>query len=162
VTDNERAAIGVGNTGGTASQHGASGRGNWIHRNHLTDNQRGIMIMLGSPDAVVEHNVITGGETRAEAGIELRNAPGTIVRSNQLSGNQHAGFWAIRLITDPGDADGNGAGDPRDILIKGNSVTGNAGGVRIDAGREIVLHRNLIAGNRINLQVDPGADVEFR
>lgn len=162
VTDNERAAIGVGNTGGSASQHGASGRGNWIHRNHLRDNQHGIMIILGSPDTLVEHNLITGGETRARAGIELRNAPGTIVRGNRISGNQHEGFWGIRLVTDPGDSDGDGAGDPRNVLIKSNSVTGNFGGVRIDAGQKIVLQANRIVGNRTNLVIGPEADVVVR
>jgi hypothetical protein len=149
-------------TGGTARQHGASGCGNWIHRIRLTDNRHGIMIMLGTLDAVVEYNLITGGDSRALPRIELRNAPGTTVRSNRISGDQRAEFRGIRLITDPGDNDGNGASDPHHVLIKSNSVTGNADGVWIDAGQEIVLQRNRIAGNRINLQVDPGAGVVFR
>lgn len=160
VADNERAAVGIGNTGGSSTQHGASGRGNWIHDNLLIDNREGVIVQLGSPRTVVERNRIVGGVARARSGIEVRHAPATVVRENRVTGNRHAGFWGIRLAVDPGDNDGNGAGVPTDVVMAANRIVGNTGGVRIDAGTDLVLRDTTLVGNGTDLVIDPAADVD--
>lgn len=164
VTDSLAAAIALGNTGGTATRHGPSGPGNWIHGNVLRGNREGVLVHLGTPETLVEQNVITGGsDAPARVGVEIRNAPGTVVRANTVSGNRADGFWGIRLAEDPGDADGIGAGVPTDVLMARNVVAGNAAGVRIDAGTGIVLDRNVIAGNAgEQLSIADGAEVVVR
>ncbi|WP_156739558.1 right-handed parallel beta-helix repeat-containing protein [Occultella aeris] len=160
VTGGRAAGIALGNTGGGATQHDASGPGNWVHHNTLRGNREAVIVMLGSPATLIEHNVIVAGQfAPARSGIELRNAPGTVVRANVVTGNRAEGFWGIRLVTDPGD-DGHAAGDPTDVLIEANVVTGNANGVRIDAGTGIELRANVIAGNRgEDLLIADGAEV---
>ncbi|WP_163543222.1 right-handed parallel beta-helix repeat-containing protein [Occultella kanbiaonis] len=160
VTGGRAAGIALGNTGGGATQHDASGPGNWVHHNILRGNREAVIVMLGSPTTLIEHNVIVAGQfAPARSGIELRNAPGTVVRANIITGNRAEGFWGIRLVPDPGD-DGHAAGDPTDVLIEANVVTGNANGVRIDAGTGIELRVNVIAGNRgEDLLIADGAEV---
>lgn len=159
VTGSRAAGIGLGNTGGTATQHDAAGPGNWVHHNVLRGNREGVIVMMGTPDTLIEHNVITGGQvTPAQSGIEVRNAPGTVVRNNVIAGNRAVGFWGIHLKTDEGDG-GHAAGVPTDVLIESNTVVGNAGGVRIDAGTRIRLTGNLIRGNGEQLRISEDADV---
>ncbi len=86
VTGGQRAAIALGNSGGEIHAHGASGEGNWIHDNSLTDNQTGILVILGTPDTLVEDNTIDGGDEGA-VGIELDDAPGTVLRRNTIGAN---------------------------------------------------------------------------
>lgn len=160
VVASKAAGIGLGNTGGTATQHDASGPGNWIHGNVLQGNREGVIVHLGSPETLVEDNVITRGHNApARVGVEVRNAPGTVVRNNTISGNRADGFWGIRLAEDPGD-DGHAAGIPTDVLLTGNVVAANANGVRIDAGDGIVLDANTVRGNAgEQMRIDDGADV---
>lgn len=163
VKNNNSAGIALGNTGGTATQHDASGPGNWIHGNVLQGNREGVLVHLGSPDTVIEGNVIVGGmEAPSRSGVEVRNAPGTVVRNNSIAGNRAREFWGVVLADDPGD-DGHAAGIPEDVLIAGNVVSANANGVRIDAGKEIVLSQNVVAGNvGEQFQIADDADVTFR
>lgn len=150
------AAIGLGNGGGSTHEHDASGPGNWVHGNELVANDVGVVVMLGTPDTVVERNVITDGRT---AGIELRNAPGTVVRGNMIVGNDADGFWAIRLREDDG-SDGRGEGEPTDVRIEGNVIARNDGGIRIDAGSDVrVLDNELGRNEEADLRVDEDAQV---
>ncbi|NEE01909.1 right-handed parallel beta-helix repeat-containing protein [Phytoactinopolyspora halotolerans] len=163
VTGSRAAGIGLGNTGGSATQHDASGPGNWIHHNVLQGNREGVIVHLGSPETLIEHNVITRRSSApARVGIEVRNAPDTVVRDNRISGNRADGFWGIRLQEDPGD-DGHAAGIPSDVLIERNTVSGNANGIRIDAGTGIVLDANRVEGNAgEQLHIADDADVTLR
>ncbi|PSL03149.1 parallel beta helix pectate lyase-like protein [Haloactinopolyspora alba] len=163
VVSSRAAGIALGNTGGTATQHDASGPGNWIHGNVLQGNREGVLVHIGSPDTLIEDNVIVRGHrSPAEVGIEVRNAPGTVVRSNTITGNRADGFWGVRLTEDPGD-DGHAAGIPTDVLIERNVVAANTNGVRIDAGTGIVLDGNVVRGNTDEqLRIDDSADVVVR
>lgn len=153
------AAIALGNTGGSPpSNHDASGPGNWIHHNVVHSAAReGILVHLGTPDTVIEHNVIAGLRAPEDAsGIEVRNGPGTVVRGNVITGNRADDFWGIRLAPDPGDrnAGGVGAGVPTDVSVTGNTVAGNSGGLWVEAGESITVSRNTIAGNGENVRID--------
>ena len=48
---------------------------------------------------------------------------------------------------------------PTDVVIEGNTVNANHGGIRIDAGANISLIGNTVKANQINLQIAPEADV---
>ncbi|GAB2671580.1 S-layer homology domain-containing protein [Paenibacillus thermoaerophilus] len=145
--------IGVGNTGGTVpTNHDASGPGNYIHHNVITNAREGILVYMGSPDTVIEANTIEGTAELADAaGIKLLNAPGTIVRNNVIRGNTAPGFKGILLAHDNGDqrAGGVGAGDPSNITIEGNTVTGNTNGLIAEAGSGITITGNTIANNAV-------------
>ncbi len=160
VVDGRRAGIALGNSGGAKHRHDASGEGNWIHSNALTGNRQGVLVILGTPDTLIEDNRIDAG-ARSVTGIELRNAPGTIVRGNRITGTAKD-FWAIRLRRDAG-ADGRGAGMPQRVLLEANTMVDVGRGVRIDAGRDITLAGNEfhgVAGEE--LRVSDTADVESR
>ena len=160
VTGNGRAAVGVGNTGGSATLHGATGPGNWIHHNTFKDNQDGVTVILGSPGTVIEDNTINASrDPRASSGITVANGPGTVIRGNTINANKVAGFWGIALEVDPGQRGGQGGGVPSDVVIEGNTVNATHGGIRIDAGANISLIGNTVKANQINLQIAPEADV---
>jgi hypothetical protein len=163
VIGSRAAGVGVGNTGGTATQHDASGPGNWIHHNVLKGNREGVIVHLGSPETLIENNVITDGDAApARTGLDIRNAPDTVIRGNKISGNRADGFWGIHLREDPGD-NGHAAGIPTDVLVEANVVTGNANGIRVDAGTGIVLDRNVVRGNAgEQLRISDDADVTIR
>lgn len=159
ITDGSAAGIALGNTGGTSTQHDASGRGNWIHGNELTNNREGILLILGSPDTVVEDNVIKQGRgDHVRSGIEVRNAPGTVVQRNSIHANRADGFWGIHLANDPGD-NGHASGVPTDVVVKDNLVVGNSGGIRIDVGEDVRLIGNKVRGNTQNTQIAEAAGV---
>lgn len=161
VVDGHAAGVALGNTGGTSTQHDASGPGNWIHGNVLKNNREGVMLGLGTPSTLVERNVVTGGRgEHVRSGIEVRNAPGTVVRHNTVLANRAAGFWGIHLADDPGD-DGHASGVPTDVLVKQNFVVANDGGLRVDAGEDVRLVTNTVRGNRQNTQIADSADVSF-
>lgn len=160
--DMRAAAIALGNTGGSPpSNHDASGPGNWIHRNHIRGAAReGIKVHLGSPDTVIERNTITGLTGPAGArGIQVLNAPGTIIRDNVIAGNRADRFWGVHLGVDPGDsgAGGVGAGIPTDVTITGNTIVGNTGGILVEAGEDITMTDNTVRNNGENLRPGQGA-----
>ncbi|TDG00528.1 S-layer homology domain-containing protein [Paenibacillus piri] len=170
-------AIGVGNTGGTPpnTNHSASGPKNYIHHNTLKHNRDGIMVYMGSPDTIIEENEIiattdynmfsgTNGVNNAVntvqdgVGIKLHNAPGTIVKNNVIRGNTASNYWGILLAHHNGDSgqSGLGAGDPENVQLIGNTVTGNAYGLNIEAGRNITVLGNTIKdnlGTNLNLNI---------
>lgn len=141
------AAVGVGNPGAT---HDAAGPGNYIHNNLIENVKRyGVQVYLGSPDTIIENNTITGFTNAGSQGIRLKNAPGTIVKGNQIVNNTASDFWGIIAMKDDGDPTnaGNGAGIPENIVIQDNHVTGNTNGVLILHGTNIRLFGNKISGN---------------
>lgn len=145
------AGIGVGNIGGTAPyNHDASGPGNYIHGNTISDSYEGIRVYMGSPDTVIEDNTITRAYGPNSKGIHLLNAPGTIVKNNRIFNNTAAKFWTIVLSHDPGDrkAGNAGQGDPQEIKIIGNKIYGNSNGVLLETGSSIIMQDNHIQGNR--------------
>jgi hypothetical protein len=144
VTGGQRAAVALGNSGGAKNKHDASGEGNWVHHNVLTGNRQGVLVILGTPGTVVEHNEITADEGSV-VGIEVRNAPGTVVRQNTIARGAE-GFWAVRLVEDDG-ADGREAGVPEGVRVEGNTIR-SANGIRVDAGEDVEVQGNVLDGVR--------------
>lgn len=143
VIGGQRAGIALGNSGGSKNKHDASGPGNWIHSNHLIGNREGVLIILGTPDTLIENNRITGGAD-SKTGIEIRNAPDTKLLGNHITGGKN-GFWAIRLSEDRG-ADGRGKGIPFGIRIEHNVIRQAANGIKIDAGKDLSIIENVMEG----------------
>ena len=143
--------------GGNKHKHDASGPGNWVHSNNLIGNRQGILVILGTPDTLIEDNRITAGE-KSKAGIEIRNAPGTELLGNHITGGAD-GFWAIRLSKERG-SDGRGKGIPSGIKIEYNVIRQAANGIRIDAGEELSMVENVVDGiDGAGLRVADGIEV---
>ena len=104
VTDGRRAAIALGNPGGETHGHAASGEGNWVHDNDLIGNKEGIVVILGTPDTLVEANRIVAGAD-SEIGIQIEDAPGTVVRDNVLVPT--GDFQPIQVDEDDVEVTGN-------------------------------------------------------
>ncbi|WHY87051.1 right-handed parallel beta-helix repeat-containing protein [Neobacillus novalis] len=143
VIGGQRAGIALGNPGGSKNKHDASGPGNWVHSNDLVGNRQGVLVILGTPDTLIEDNRITAGKD-SKTGIEVRNAPGTELHGNHITGGTD-GFWAIQLSKDRG-ADGRGKGIPSGIRIERNVIRQTANGIRIDAGKDLGMAENVIDG----------------
>ncbi|MDI2586900.1 right-handed parallel beta-helix repeat-containing protein [Psychrobacillus sp. NEAU-3TGS] len=141
IVGGQRAGIALGNSGGDKNKHDASGPGNWVHSNNLIGNRQGVLVILGTPDTLIEDNWVSAGEN-SKVGIEVQNGPGTKLLSNYITGGAE-GFWAIRLAEDRG-ADGRGKGIPSDIKIESNVMRQAANGIRIDAGERLHLVENLL------------------
>jgi hypothetical protein len=145
VTDGKQAGIALGNSGGSKNKHDATGEGNWVHQNTLEGNRKGILVILGTPDTVIENNEITAGG-RSATGIEVRNGPGTVIRDNTITDGTGK-FWAIRLREDDG-ADGRGKGISRAVTVIDNTILRAANGIRVDAGKDIEVADNVLKGIR--------------
>jgi hypothetical protein len=144
------AGIALGNTGGTApSNHDASGPFNHIYRNTISNSREGIKVHMGSPDTLIEENTIHNTiEPNSSKGIFIQNAPRTIIKNNTITNNTASNFWGITLEYDNGDpgAGGVAKGNPENIQIIGNTITGNSNGVKIDAGT-YTMTGNTVEGN---------------
>jgi nitrous oxidase accessory protein NosD len=128
-----------------------------VHSNDLVGNRQGVLVILGTPNTLIEDNRITAGDD-SKVGIEVRNAPGTELRGNHITGGTDE-FWAIRLKEDRG-TDGRGTGIPSGIRIEYNVIRQAANGIRIDAGKELSMVENAIEGiNGAELKVDDGIEV---
>ncbi|MFI2858084.1 S-layer homology domain-containing protein [Paenibacillus sp. JSM ZJ436] len=143
------AGIALGNTGGGyPSNHSEAGPYNYIHSNLLKNNAEGITVVLGSPDTIIENNVIEidpsafvrGPYQQSVIGLRLLNAPRTIASGNTIS-NFEAGDIPILLDYDNGDSNAAqvGSGDPRDIQLIGNRIEKSAGGIEIRRGQGHVV-----------------------
>lgn len=143
VVDGQRAGIALGNSGGSKNKHDASGPGNWIHSNHLIGNRQGILVILGTPNTLIEDNWINAGED-SKAGIEIRNAPGTELHGNYITGGTD-GFWAIQVSEDRGN-DGRGKGIPSGLKIERNVIRQATNGIRIDVGKDLSVVGNVVDG----------------
>ncbi|WP_428910615.1 right-handed parallel beta-helix repeat-containing protein [Niallia sp. Krafla_26] len=158
VIGGKRAGIALGNSGGTKNKHDASGPGNWVHSNNLIGNRQGILVILGTPDTLIEDNRITAGED-SKVGIELRNAPGTELFGNHITGGTD-GFWAIRLSKDRG-TNGRGKGIPSGIRIEHNVIRQTANGIRIDAGEDLSMVQNVVEGiDEVEMRVADEIEIE--
>ncbi|RLL41787.1 hypothetical protein D8M04_17115 [Oceanobacillus piezotolerans] len=157
VIGGQRAGIALGNSGGSKNKHDASGPGNWVHSNDLIGNRQGVLVILGTPDTLIEDNRITAWE-HSKVGIEVRNGPGTELNGNHITGGVDE-FWAIRLNEDRG-TDGRGTGIPSDIRIEANVIRQAANGIKIDAGEALNLVENVIDGiDGAELEVAKGIKV---
>ncbi|WP_438492527.1 alpha/beta hydrolase fold domain-containing protein [Paenibacillus sp. IHBB 3054] len=148
------AAIGLGNTGGTApSNHSKTGPRNYIHDNTIRNTREGINVTMGTPDTVIERNLIENTTGIEDAkGIRILNGPGTIIKENVIRNNTAPNYWAVSLEHDPGDSKANniGEGDPQNVQLIGNSLTGNTNGIRLLAGTGITLQGNLVDSVSLN------------
>lgn len=118
VINGQRAGIALGNSGGSKNKHDASGSGNWVHSKNLIGSSQVILVILGTPNTLIENNRITARED-SNTGIEVRNAPDTELPGNHITGGSDE-FWAIHLSKDHG-TDGRGGGIPSGIKIEGTS-----------------------------------------
>ncbi|MFK7691291.1 right-handed parallel beta-helix repeat-containing protein [Paenibacillus sp. HJGM_3] len=154
--------VGLGNTGGTApSNHSASGPKNYIHDNHIVNARDGISITMGTPDTIIERNLIENTVLAGGTGIDVMNAPRTIIRGNTIRNSTGDNFWAILLEHDFGDRNaGNiGQGDPQDIQILDNQIVGNTGGIQVQAGTGIILRGNTVSHNGVNYEKSDTAQI---
>ena len=143
VIGGQKAGIALGNSGGSKHKHDASGHGNWVHSNYLIGNRQGILVILGTPETLIEDNMVIASEG-SKTGIEIRNAPGTELHGNHITGRAD-GFWSIRISEDRG-ADGRGKGIPTGIRIESNVIRQASNGIRIDAGKDISMVENVLDG----------------
>lgn len=81
-----RAGVALGDGAGPAARHGASGEGNWVHRNALRDNDVGVSVSGGTPGTRIEDNTVVAGSW-STAGIDLDDAPRTLVEGNTIIGD---------------------------------------------------------------------------
>ncbi|WP_235440486.1 alpha/beta hydrolase fold domain-containing protein [Paenibacillus sp. DMB20] len=153
------AGIGLGNTGGTApSNHSKSGPKNYIHDNTIRNTREGITVSMGTPDTIIEHNLIENtSDIPDAAGINILNGPGTVIRNNTIQNNLAERYWGILLEYDQGDekAGGIGAGEPRDVHILNNIITGNSNGIHLESGKEIKLDGNVLDNQGVNFKASP-------
>lgn len=143
VINGQRAGIALGNSGGSKNKHDASGSGNWVHSKNLIGNSQGILVILGTPNTLIENNRINARED-SNTGIEVRNAPDTELPGNHITRGSDE-FWAIHLSEDHG-TDGRGRGIPSGIKIEGNVIRQTANGIRIDAGKNLSMDDNTLDG----------------
>ncbi|MDR6878491.1 S-layer homology domain-containing protein [Bacillus sp. 3255] len=143
--------VGLGNTGGTApSNHSKTGPNNYIHDNVIRNSREGIVVTMGTPDTRIERNIIEQTTTvNNGVGINILNGPGTRIVNNIIRNNTAPGYWGILLEHDNGDQNaGNiGAGDPANVLISGNTITGNTGGIYLQKGTDITVAKNIMSSN---------------
>lgn len=155
-------AVGLGNTGGTApSNHSKTGPGNLIRDNIIRNSREGIVVTMGTPDTVILNNVIENTKDIADAsGINILNGPGTVIRGNTVRNNTANGYWAILLEHDNGDANANyiGEGDPENVRIEGNVLTGNTNGIGLFAGKGIRLKGNTVESEITNFYQNEGVE----
>lgn len=155
-------AVGLGNTGGTApNDHSKSGPGNLIRDNIIRNSREGVVVTMGTPDTVIVNNLIENTAKIPDAsGINILNGPGTIIRGNTIRNNTADGYWAILLEHDNGDANANhiGEGDPENVRIEGNILTGNTNGIGLFAGKGIRLKGNVVESINNNFFQNDGVD----
>ncbi|OXM84423.1 S-layer homology domain-containing protein [Paenibacillus rigui] len=152
--------VGLGNTGGTApSNHSKSGPKNYIHDNTIRNAREGVSVSMGTPDTIIENNIIENTiAVDGATGINVLNGPGTIIKNNIIRGNTASGYWPILLEHDNGDQNANyiGQGDPQDVQIIHNTITGNANGIQLQAGIGIIVKGNILNNTGINYLKAPG------
>lgn len=168
VGTKQGAGIGLGNTGGGyPSNHSATGPFNYIHDNLIQNTMQGMLIYMGTPDTIIENNTIEwtlAGDLMTN-GIDLMNAPRTIIRGNTIRGFAGSTSSGIYVQHDLGDRNANfiGAGDPQDVVITDNTITGNTNGITVDIGTGTVLSNNTVQENMSsNMQVNPAVQVYNR
>lgn len=158
-------AVGLGNTGGTApTNHSKTGPGNLIRDNLIRNSREGIVVTMGTPDTVIVNNVIENTVDIPDAsGINILNGPGTIIRGNTVRNNTANGYWAILLEHDNGDTNANyiGEGDPENVRIEGNVLTGNTNGIGLFAGKGIKLKGNTVESINNNFYQNEGVEAVF-
>ncbi|WNR43646.1 cadherin-like beta sandwich domain-containing protein [Paenibacillus roseipurpureus] len=153
--------VGLGNTGGTApTNHSKSGPNNYIHDNVISNSREGIVVTMGTPDTLIENNLIENTTSVDNAvGINIKNGPGTRIVNNTIRNNTASNYWGIVLEHDNGDLNANnvGAGDPQNVQISGNKLIGNTNGIQLQAGTNITLIKNIL--NNMGTNYDKAAGV---
>lgn len=147
------AAVGLGNTGGTApTNHSASGPKNYIHDNTIENCKTGVSVIMGTPDTIIENNIIKSSSIENSTGILVLNGPRTIIKDNTILDNLGPNAAGIALRHDKGDTNANniGEGDPKDVQILNNKVTNNTNGVLIEFGTGTIIKDNDISNNKVN------------
>lgn len=137
VTNSQRAAIALGNSGGghdNVGGHDKTGVDNWIHDNDLVGNTLGISVEFGTQGTTIEGNTIRDNASLSPVsprGIVLGNSSGTRVSGNTIANNTVPGFVAFYLKDNAAEGT-EPAGGPKNWTISGNTVT-NSGTAFKDA-----------------------------
>ncbi len=132
--------------GNSGAGHDLAGPLNYVHHNLIEGGLRGIDVVFGTPDTIIENNTISG--TRA-SGIMLQNAERTIVRDNTITGVQsdETDGKGIYLDYHKGYSyNGNstwGAGKPVQSDIYDNQLSGNEVDYAIVDGQDNTLHGSV-------------------
>ena len=140
VTNSQRAAIALGNSG---AGHDKTGVDNWIHDNDLVGNTLGISVEYGTQGTTIEGNTIRDNASLSPVsprGIMLGSSSGTRISGNTISNNTVPGFIAVYLKDNAAEGT-EPAGGPKNWTISGNTVT-NSGTAFKDAA-------SLDSGNAI-------------
>jgi parallel beta-helix repeat protein len=140
VTNSQRAAIALGNSG---AGHDKTGVDNWIHDNDLVGNTLGISVEYGTQGTIIEGNTIRDNASLAPVsprGIVLGSSSGIRISGNTISNNTVPGFVAVYLKDNAAEGT-EPAGGPKNWTISGNTVT-NSGTAFKDAA-------SLDSGNTI-------------
>ncbi|CAG7617975.1 hypothetical protein PAESOLCIP111_02069 [Paenibacillus solanacearum] len=148
------AGVGAGNTGGTPpNNHSAAGPNNHIHHNVIRNAMDGIVVIMGTPNTLIEQNEIISGSGEPDAvpmrsGITIKHAIGTTVRDNVIRNETKEKSVGIWLVHDSGDPSNNGlgAGDPQNTRITGNTLAGHTEAIKQEAGSGTVAENNTVSG----------------
>lgn len=139
-------AIRAGNIG---AKHDKTGPYNYIHHNNIKNCFIGIRVWLGTPNTIIEYNNIYEYNNGSRGiGIQIQNAPNTIVKNNLIHDNLSTGYSAILLNWDKGTRFLVGEGIPKNILIESNTISNNDYGILIREGEDIQLINNDVFNNR--------------
>ena len=157
VTGVDAAAIALGNSGGEENKHDASGEGNWVHDNRLIGNDQGVLVILGTPDTVIDDNEVVGAHRLLRGHRAAQRARHGRPRQRDLG--HHRGLLGHSRAEDDG-ASGRGAGVASDVLISGNRVTGRGNGITIEAGTGLTLEDNTVEVQGTPKRVSEGAEVD--
>jgi parallel beta-helix repeat protein len=114
---------------------------------------------MGTPDTIIANNIIENTTNiDGASGINVLNGPGTMTRNNIIRNNTAPNYWAILLEHDKGDEKANyiGEGDPQNVQILNNTITGNTNGIVLQAGTDIVLRGNRLENSGTNYLKAPG------
>ncbi len=121
IEQNEQTGVAVPSTGSSIQIHGAV-----IENNDIRNN---------NPSSSIESlGVCTG----CAGGVKIWNSKGTIVRDNNVSGNNGAGIWV----------DNNNI----DTLVESNVVKDNLkNGIYIEISYSAIIQKNYVSGNYVSL-----------
>lgn len=138
------AGIGLGNSGAT---HDAAGRNNFIHDNYIKGGNRGIDVILGTPDTVIYNNKL---EDLSATGIKCSNANGTQIIKNEIKNTSQdaINIQYSYVFEDPS------LGIPNNYIIKENTLNSCKRGIYFDSkGDNFIVENNEFINMDSSIQI---------
>lgn len=130
------AAIGVGNSGAT---HDAAGPNNYIHHNTISEGDRGIDILYGTPNTVVQNNSISNIPNEDGTGIFIQNGHGSYIDNNTIEGFTGLESQGIVVLYSYNALEPE-LGVPDRIHLTNNKITDLQDGIYIEAHTELYTY----------------------